>query len=478
MIIHKDLSHQRDEKTVLRNPHKGWYWHYYDNGMRRVWYRDRLKGDETYHDFPGLNHLYFRIDWYDVQPAPNVFDWSEIDKVMEKWGKLGYTFSFRVCCSETNEAQCFAVPKWLYDMGCKGVFIPPTRDENPQWWETKFGDDSIEVFNRIVGNTYHRYWEPDYSDPLFLKYLDKFMQGFAEKYDNDPRIEYIDLGSYGNWGEGHVCFGSRKSAPIEVLKEHAYIHKKHFKNKFVLMNDDFITHLYDCTEDQKQELLDWCISLGMGIRDDSIIAGAYEKRAYHTIEAPYMFDEMYKYAPVDLELGHYWSYNRDNAKDGLVIVEAARRGHATYAGFHTYPEDWLKDNYFVTEYLANRLGYWYAVNSVTHHSIAYRGTKTLFSIEIENMGFAPCYYKYTLELKLSNERNSYIYHFSDFDNRMIFENEKKTAKILANIASDTEPGIYSVSIRMRENQRVIWLALRRDICDDSGFYHISEIEIK
>ena len=46
-------------------------------------------------------------------------------------------------------------------------FIPPPRSENPSWWETKFGDDSIEVFNRIVGDKCNRYWEPDYGDPLF-----------------------------------------------------------------------------------------------------------------------------------------------------------------------------------------------------------------------------------------------------------------------------------------------------------------------
>ena len=60
-------------KTVLKNPHKGWYWHYFDNGVRRPLYRDKLPEGETYESFPGLNHLYLRIDWYDVQPAPRCF---------------------------------------------------------------------------------------------------------------------------------------------------------------------------------------------------------------------------------------------------------------------------------------------------------------------------------------------------------------------------------------------------------------------
>ena len=111
MIITKNLQRLRDDKTVLKNPHKGWYWHYFDNGVRRPLYRDKLPEGETYENFPGLNHLYLRIDWYDVQPAPGVFDWSVVDSVMEKWGALGYTFSFRVCCNESWAVQRFAAPE-------------------------------------------------------------------------------------------------------------------------------------------------------------------------------------------------------------------------------------------------------------------------------------------------------------------------------------------------------------------------------
>ena len=46
MLITKDLTKYRDDRTVLRNPHKGWYWHYYDNGFGRDTYRDRWQEGE------------------------------------------------------------------------------------------------------------------------------------------------------------------------------------------------------------------------------------------------------------------------------------------------------------------------------------------------------------------------------------------------------------------------------------------------
>ncbi len=474
--MQRNLIELRDDKTVLKNPHKGWYWHYYDNGVRRPLYRDRLTGDETYYEFPGLNHLYLRMDWQDIQPAPDVFDWSAIDTVMDTWGPLGYTFAFRVCCSETCEEQCFATPRWLYDMGCRGVFIPPTKEEDPAWWSTKFGDDSDAVFNRIVGRSYHRYWEPDYGDPLFLKYLDIFLAAFAARYDNDPRVEYVDIGSYGNWGEGHVCFGSRKSAPLSVLKQHAYLHVKHFRHTAVLMNDDFVTHMYDRPEQERQDLFLWCRSLGCGIRDDSIIAGPYESRAYHTIECPAMFDAMYTQAPVDVELGHYWSYNRDNARDGLVIIEAARRAHATFAGFHTYPEQWLADNYHVTEYLANRLGYWYTVNRVSHIDVAPVSAKALVELELENMGFAPAYHPYLLELKLSCGERSYIHTCTDFVCTELMGGQTKRVRAL--LQTPDIPGTYALSVRLREGERPLLLAMQQSLRDADGFYAISELCIR
>lgn len=30
-----DLNFCQDDETVLKNPHKGWYWHYIDNGVDR-----------------------------------------------------------------------------------------------------------------------------------------------------------------------------------------------------------------------------------------------------------------------------------------------------------------------------------------------------------------------------------------------------------------------------------------------------------
>ena len=71
-----DLRLLVDDKTVLRNPHKGWFWHYIDNGYGRGNYREAHDENDDLSDFPGLNHLYLRFDWGDVEKAEGVYDFS------------------------------------------------------------------------------------------------------------------------------------------------------------------------------------------------------------------------------------------------------------------------------------------------------------------------------------------------------------------------------------------------------------------
>ena len=203
-----DLRDWQDDKTVLKNPHKGWYWHYIDNGYGRGAYRDRYekivyKEDGDYdlvindflEDFPLLNHLYLRFDWGDIEKKEGVYDWTYIDKIMDVWGKKGYMFSLRICTFEgTHEGVLkYATPKWVFDKGAK--------------------------FTEINGRI-----EPDYGDEIYLEYLSRFMQECGRKFNNDPLIEFVDVGTFGTWGEGHTCEGSGKVFSFDTMIKHIDLH--------------------------------------------------------------------------------------------------------------------------------------------------------------------------------------------------------------------------------------------------------------
>lgn len=486
MVIKNDLHLLQDDKSILSNPHKGWYWHYVDNGFLNPKYRDRVEKGNYYHDFPGLNHLYLRFDWSDIEKEPGVFDWSELDAIMDEWGKEGYRFALRACCSETADFMPFATPKWLYEMGCGGDFFPPFPDKNPDWWaKTHFEPSRQEPILANPEKYCEVYWEPDYNDPIFLEYLEKFIVEYAKKYDNDPRVEYVDLGSYGCWGEGHTSCGSMRKGFFDMHRKHAYLHAKYFKNKPVLMNDDFVNQIEGNTREHiisdtplKRDVRDYCISLGMGLRDDSMMAGPDKfQRDFHTLSTPEMFDLFYKQAPIDVEAGHINTYSFDDGNGGFRFLEAAKRSHATYAGFHGYIEDWLPQNQYLTEYLANRLGYWYFVKSISHNNCTDSGVPFKIEFEWENKGYGLCYTRYSLEIKLSKGDKSYICTAKGFDNTK-FMNESVTQIATSVTLPENMPaGCYDLSIRVVEDKTPIKLGIKKEYMDNDGFYKLSKVDI-
>lgn len=192
----------------MNNPHKGWYWHYIDNGFGRINYRKGVEDDYTL-DFPCLNHLYLRFDWADIEKEEGIFDWYYIDEIVNKWSKYNYRFAFRVCCYEAGEIK-YATPEWVREAGAKGYFC---------------GNDC---------------WQPDYGDEIFLEKLENFMKEFGKKFNGHPLVEFVDVGTYGTWGEGHTGYGSGNSFPTDVLIKHINLHLKYFPDTYVIMNDDMI----------------------------------------------------------------------------------------------------------------------------------------------------------------------------------------------------------------------------------------------
>jgi len=126
--------------------------------------------------------------------------------VIGPWTAHGYGVSFRICCKETWPG--FATPEWVMKAGAKGGFYP-------------------------AGNG--QAWEPDYGDPIFLDRLDKFHRVFASRYGSQPWLEFVDIGSYGEWGEGHTLRSSMRDWPVEVIKKHIDLHLRNYPDTFILL---------------------------------------------------------------------------------------------------------------------------------------------------------------------------------------------------------------------------------------------------
>jgi len=438
-----------DDQKVCENPHKGWYHHYYDNSLKK--YGPLLKPDDFLEDFPGLNHIYLRVDWSHLEPEEGNFTWEVIDKVIDDWVAHGYAVSFRICCKETSPG--FATPEWVMKAGAKGTFYP-------------------------AGNS--QCWEPDYGDPIFLEKLDKFHKVFANRYGKKSWLEFVDIGSYGEWGEGHTFFSSKRDWSLEVILKHIDIHLKYYKDTFILMNND-MADTRNVDDGSREAILDYALRNGLGLRDDSICVKWYSDNfGFSTLRTPEIYNPFWRKRPVDVELEHYAPTVTNNTwKGGLPLLKAIEESHATFVGFHGDARKWLSDNPEIAVKIANRSGYWYFLKSIEMNRSIKRGTDQKINLVWENHGVAPAYYRYKMIVVLSNDNGKYEYELPESDNRSWMPDEIVLETHHIKAPDDLPSGKYKLGVALYEGEigkRNIELAFKDSIKKD-GFYEIAEIDL-
>jgi hypothetical protein len=203
-----------DTGEALENPGMGWVFHHYDNSIQS--YGPPLGPDYSGEGWPGLTVAYLRLAWSYLEPQPGVFDWTLVDTVAQRYIQAGRKVAFRFTCFESGIP--YATPEWLKDAGVGG-----------RWF--RYGKGVVDD-PHLPGAC----WEPDYDDPLFLKHLDLFLAAAAARYDGNPNVAFVDIGSIGIWGEGNPC---TRGYPLSMYKTHIDLHAKHFKKTLLVGMDDW-----------------------------------------------------------------------------------------------------------------------------------------------------------------------------------------------------------------------------------------------
>lgn len=448
-----DLRNLIDDKTILRNPHKGWYYHYVDNGLASPVYRNGIKKGDHLENFPGLNHLYLRIDWADIEPEEGKFEWDWLDEIFDEWSQYGYTFSFRVCCFESGIP--YATPKWVRDAGAEGTEI-----------SKKIKTPSGEVDGLV--------WEPDYGDPVFFEKLENMLCAFGKKYNGSKLVEFVDIGTFGTWGEGHTWYGSEKLWSSDILRRHVDLHLRYLPDTTLLLNDDIVHSAFMADgKDKALDLFEYCMGKGIGMRDDSLCVSCYiDDYGYDTMRTGQLTAAASEHAPVDLEFTHYNETNEEEFKRGFPVIEALKTTHATYAGFHGYADAWLGEQRYLCEYLANRLGYWYFITGIELPECV-SGFPTLMKLNLENRGYARAYYPYTLKVYAVRGNERYRLYESCGNNLRWADRVTETLRLdFRGVPS----GEYELVLGLFENDRAIKFALKEE-CLRGDMYALTEFTV-
>jgi hypothetical protein len=467
-----NLENHWDTIRPLPNPDKGWYHHMLDNGVHKYLIQD----DNDLLRFPGMDHLYLRLCWAFLEPEEGKFDWSYIDNIVDKYVPMGYGISFRISCKETGGAPGsvpkeingvrYATPYWVKQAGARGIDCP------------EFGSNCS--------------WTPDWNDPVFLEKLNNFHKAFAEKYDGKSWLRYVDVGSIGEWGEGHTHFSTRIPPTVEEIKTHIDLYLRHYKKSQLVVTDDLL--YWNKPEEDVNELFEYVKSKNISFRDDSPLVNWYVENHLDqwTVTHPKFFEAVYKNLPTVFELEHYSSVKENNnwlGKNGeeklekadvsgaRIFREAIKLIHPTYIGFHGYIGDWLADNPDLTNELLNRCGYWYFPKSIG--ITGFNNGVLSFEMDWLNKGVAPAYNVYSLKGKLIPENgagSTIEFEMEDSGNKNWMPGETLTQNYSVELPEKPN-GSYSLEIQLYDNksERPVELGLKQDL-KHNNFYTITKVE--
>jgi hypothetical protein len=418
----------KETDTVFQNPGKGW-----------------MTGPKAASDprFPA-SVAYFRLNWGDIEPREGQFNWSLFDDVIAACQPRGMRVAFRIMATNAHSTGYYCSPKWLFDAGCRSFEY------------LRGGDDPTSGGIRITRI------EPDYSDSLYLEKHGDFLRALGKRYDGHPRVEFLDIGSYGIWGEWHTSH----PASVEVRRKIVDMYLQAFER----------TPLVSMTDDA--EALAYAIARGAGFRRDGVgepwdaqvwnqsdkyknvagLASAWER-------APVVFEWFGNYEYLK---SRKWSFDR--------AIQFMLDNHVTFINDNigaVPPEETSK-----LAKLARLSGYRFVLRELAYARRARRGERLRLAMSWSNVGVGRLYREFPLELYLLDSEGGVAVRSRAFaDARSWLPGDHKCVEELI-VPQRLRPGEYGLGLALvdKEGRPAIKLAIEAP--ETGRLYHLGHISIE
>ena len=295
----------------------------------------------------------------DVVKEKGVYDWTPVESKLNRIASRGHQAIFRFRYVYVGEET--AVPDYIKAM--------------PDYHETE-GISEGETT-----------WFPDWTSQELQDFTLEFYTKFAEKYDNDPRIAFLETG-FGLWAEYHIYDG-----PFELG---VTFPSKEFQESFFFhMDTTFLVTPYmisiDAADDtyspfkEKPELLE----IRFGNFDDSFMhEGFGEPGEYNTESWKFFGSDRYKTSPAGGEFSYYTNYDQRHVLDwpdgpyGKPYEYFAGEFHITFIIGNDQPE-------YQT---ASRIKQASMASGYMFKIVSFLSKQDSSVVTVKNVGVAPIYY--------------------------------------------------------------------------------------
>ncbi|MCO6456221.1 MAG: DUF4832 domain-containing protein [Pirellulaceae bacterium] len=374
------------------------------------------------------------ISWRELEPVENEFRFEEWEESWNREAARGKHIIFRVYVDYPSKPS--GLPDWLRKAGVR---------------ETPYED-------------YGGGKSPDYDNPRMVAGLERLIAALGKRYNQSPRIAFIQLGLLGFWGEWHTYPRSELYASPDTQRRVIDAYRRAFPDKSLMVRyargyaaqQDWLGFHDDMFPEDTDNGKDWSFLAGM-------------RRAGRT--------ENWKLAVVGGEMvpGKAERWLGGDYDTTLTMLE---RSHFTWVGPYCPALARPRDDTFVkrSEELVRRMGYEFQLTELAHPASARARQAIRLSLRGRNLGTAPFYYPWRVVWALFDPSGKVVsLQETDWDIRKWQPGEFAAG---TELAFDIPPGNYRLAMGIRDpwsNQPAIRFA--NDLPVMNGWTILSEIQV-
>ncbi len=360
---------------AVSNPHKGFVMTAYSPYMLSDEFEYGIGGSADNHAWDVVTIVSGSPHWNDLNPERGVYKWDEIDEMLDACEQHGLTYGIRIMPYSSYLAEDY-VPQWVYDAGAA---------KN----KAQSSDDPAK---EIIF--------PKWDDPVYLQAHKEFVYALAEHYDGDPRVEFIDVRPFGDYGEWHNSFavGDEKYMPsLEIQKD-----------MLACYADAFDKSLLVLPSNARGEIYQYALSIGITKRDDGLISipnAEWSLLPAYRANMPVIGENYWPYTwmrdAVRENEYSYVNWTPQRFRETIEIPHMSifaldQDSHCSY-GFYQEQKD-------VIDEMCNRIGYNFTVTSAVQY-------ENQLVIRIRNTGLAPAFFNIDLCAEITDADGNKISAF-------------------------------------------------------------------
>jgi len=313
-------------------------------------------------DFPGSSIAYCRWFWQELEPEHGKVGWEIIDQELEQARAHGQALAIRLMPYDEKHP----LPVWYQNSGAHRANRPTDKD----------GD----------------IWQPDFSDPLYLKYWGEVVAAAGARYDGQPDLDSVDISSVGYWGEGwsdYMPSFPHQKALIDIWLEA-------FKRTPLLMNFDQEQALAYGT----QQGAGWRLDCWGDMRDTTGGNWCHMFDLYPEQIVRAGVQDVWQRSPISLETCWVPGYWQQKGWDVDYILAQALRWHVSSVNIKSsaIPPEW-KTRF---DDFQKKMGYRFVLRRLEYAPRAKAGAMAPLHMWWLNAGVAPVYKPYELALQLTS----------------------------------------------------------------------------